>query len=94
MRKGTVGESLIDEVTEELITEKPRVKKVVTDGDLKVRGIKNLSGEHARNQSMAESTIKDSLAASSRKTDRGFEMMEEYLRSVRDSHGDSRHLKS
>ena len=93
MRKGTVGESLIDEVTEELITEKPRVKKVVTDGDLKVRGIKVLSGEHARKLSMAD-TVKDSLAASSRKTDRGFEMIEEYLRSVRDSQGDSRHLKS
>lgn len=43
MRKGSVEESVIDEVTEEFTNEKPKVKKV-TDGDLKTKGIKALSG--------------------------------------------------
>jgi hypothetical protein len=43
MRKGTVEESVIDEVTEEFNNDKPKVKKV-TDGDLKAKGIKVLSG--------------------------------------------------
>ncbi len=43
MRKGTVGESVIDEVSEEVNTERPKVKKV-PDGDLKVKGIKGQSG--------------------------------------------------
>jgi hypothetical protein len=43
MRKGTVEESVIDEVTEEFNNYKPKVKKV-TECDLKVKGIKVLSG--------------------------------------------------
>jgi hypothetical protein len=41
MRKGSVGESVIDEVTEEYINEKPKVKKVT---DLIAKEIKVLSG--------------------------------------------------